>query len=346
MSRSARSEPSIPPSAGRSATPPAASRSRSPTIHPPAGPTLRAGQRAHHAQLQRRRRSRRACRRVADASRSALATRTRSTSSRAASSPTATGWPTTGMLDISWRWLPKTAVFFQASAGYIHYLSSSAEAAGKSNSIPYRVLTGLRGLDHAQADPGGRRRLRRRHLRQRGGQPQRRQQPGGAGSGLTFNATELTTFGLSYAHEFRDSPVLGNYYDMDARRPGHRPAHRSGPAAGGRPLRVPAVPGFPDGGARSTGRITIFQARVSADYQLQRWFYAGVSYATLISRSGDPRAPRPASSSPRPTSPSTSCSAGWGSPTDWRGCLMTNSLAAPEATALLLAIVCESGRHD
>jgi hypothetical protein len=40
----------------------------------------------------------------------------------------------------------QTALFLQAGAGYIQYLSDQAEGVGKENSIPYRVLAGLRGL--------------------------------------------------------------------------------------------------------------------------------------------------------------------------------------------------------
>jgi hypothetical protein len=189
-----------------------------------------------------------------------------------------------GMLDVSWRWLPKTAIFFQASAGYIHYLSSSAEAAGKSNSIPYKVLGGLRGLitpkltlaagvgyadaiyDNEAINPSGASNV-------------------AAGLGLTFNATEMTTFGLSYAHEFRDSPVLGNFYNMDA--VDLAIGQRIGPVqlqAGGR-YEFRQYEGF-QMMVPIDRSDHIFQARVSADYQLQRWFYTGVSYSTLISRSG------------------------------------------------------------
>jgi hypothetical protein len=51
------------------------------------------------------------------------------------------------MLDASWKWLPKTAVFLNAQQGYIFYLNQSeAEANGKSSSFPFVVTAGLRGL--------------------------------------------------------------------------------------------------------------------------------------------------------------------------------------------------------
>jgi hypothetical protein len=47
-------------------------------------------------------------------------------------------------LDVSWKWLPKTAIFVQANQGYISYLSTNSE--GKVPSYPLRVVAGLRGL--------------------------------------------------------------------------------------------------------------------------------------------------------------------------------------------------------
>jgi hypothetical protein len=48
------------------------------------------------------------------------------------------------MLDLSWKWLPKTAIFFQANQGYVSYLSNNAQ--GKVPSYPLRIYAGLRGL--------------------------------------------------------------------------------------------------------------------------------------------------------------------------------------------------------
>jgi hypothetical protein len=47
------------------------------------------------------------------------------------------------MLDVSWKWLPKTAIFVQANQGYISYLN---DASPKQPSYPLRVFAGLRGL--------------------------------------------------------------------------------------------------------------------------------------------------------------------------------------------------------
>jgi hypothetical protein len=51
------------------------------------------------------------------------------------------------MLDASWKWLPKTAVFFQATQGYVTYLNSdNGGAKGKVASYPLHLIVGLRGL--------------------------------------------------------------------------------------------------------------------------------------------------------------------------------------------------------
>jgi hypothetical protein len=47
-------------------------------------------------------------------------------------------------LDVSWKWLPKTALFFQANQGWVTYLSSNTK--GKFDSYPLRMVVGLRGL--------------------------------------------------------------------------------------------------------------------------------------------------------------------------------------------------------
>jgi hypothetical protein len=57
------------------------------------------------------------------------------------------------VLDLSWKWLPKTALFFEASQGWITYLNSTSDAemaalmdGRKSSSYPLRIYVGLRGL--------------------------------------------------------------------------------------------------------------------------------------------------------------------------------------------------------
>lgn len=55
------------------------------------------------------------------------------------------------MVDLSWRWLPKTALYLQVRQGYVVYLNNDASASsladnGKSSSFPLRAVVGIRGL--------------------------------------------------------------------------------------------------------------------------------------------------------------------------------------------------------
>jgi hypothetical protein len=51
------------------------------------------------------------------------------------------------MLDVAWKWLPKTAIFLNISQSYVDYLNNAAAARSNlSNSYPLYVTTGLRGL--------------------------------------------------------------------------------------------------------------------------------------------------------------------------------------------------------
>jgi hypothetical protein len=191
-------------------------------------------------------------------------------------------------LDGSWKWLPKTALFLQVGVGYIHYLEgTTAEAQGKRNSIPYRAIGGLRGLvtpklittlsvgygdavyDDDIVNPTGMSNL-------------------AVGVGLTYTPIVFTSLGLSYAHEFRDSPIVGNYYDLDT--VSARIAQQLGDfvLTGFSRWEYRRYKGFqgPISQASAVSRSDhIFQTGVQLDYFIQRWFYAGVGYAHLINRS-------------------------------------------------------------
>jgi hypothetical protein len=191
------------------------------------------------------------------------------------------------MLDGSWRWLPKTALFLQVGAGYIQYLDDQAEAAGKENSIPYRALAGLRGLVTpkltinmsagfadavydstpvaAAANPTGFSNLYTE-------------------VSLGYTPVTFTKLGLAYSHSFQDSPFIGDYYDLDAVSASIAQQLGAFVLTGGaryefrryKGLSVPAVP--------VSRNDHLIQTSIQADYFLQRWLYAGVGYAHLINR--------------------------------------------------------------
>ena len=69
------------------------------------------------------------------------------------------------MLDGSWKWLPKTAIFLNVSQGYIFYLNQAeADANNKESSYPLVVTAGLRGLLTEKTSATVARRLQQRFL--------------------------------------------------------------------------------------------------------------------------------------------------------------------------------------
>jgi len=58
------------------------------------------------------------------------------------------------MLDLSWRWLPKTALYVQVRQGWVKYLNTEDDSSGlvpaslgkKQTSYPLRAMVGIRGL--------------------------------------------------------------------------------------------------------------------------------------------------------------------------------------------------------
>lgn len=128
-------------------------------------------------------------------------------------------------LRASWRFLPKTAVYIDASEGlYLYQTDTTAHP----NSYPLRVEAGLQGLitnkltlnvfagygngfyDHPKATtvttaPGG---------TMTATAPYVNPNEVVAGAALTWQPTILSTGTLGYDHDFQNS-LLGAYYDMD-----------------------------------------------------------------------------------------------------------------------------------
>jgi hypothetical protein len=190
-------------------------------------------------------------------------------------------------LDGAWKWLPKTALFLQLGTGYIQYIDEDAEAKGKSNSVPYSVMAGLRGLvtpkittvlsagfadaiyDEDLINPSGTSNL-------------------SVGVSFLYTPIVFTTLGLGYAHEFRDSPVVGNYYDLDTVNA--RIAQQLGDfvLSGTSRWEYRRYKGFQSSISSATAvsrKDHVFQTGIQLDYFIQRWFYAGVGYSHLINRS-------------------------------------------------------------
>jgi hypothetical protein len=187
-----------------------------------------------------------------------------------------------GMLDWGWKWLPRTALYLQGGAGYIHYLDGpAASAKGKRNSVPLRALGGLRGLVTEKVN-----------LHLAAGYAtafyDEGVNPGGLSNLLgiaevAYTPTPLSAFVLGYRHEFRNSAV-GNFYDLDA-------VYLSLVQQLG--LRLSAVLGaryelrrFQGLTAGRTDNNLSGSARL--DYYLQDWLFLGAGYSLTLNRADTP----------------------------------------------------------
>jgi len=116
-----------------------------------------------------------------------------------------------GVLDIGWRWLPRTTIYAQVAQGAITYYNSGAPY---SASYPLRTRLGLRGLltEKLSVNIGA-------------GYNNAFYSSGGSPTGfgnvgilaeVNYAISTLTRAGLGYHHDFVNSPFLGGYYNMDA----------------------------------------------------------------------------------------------------------------------------------
>jgi hypothetical protein len=116
-----------------------------------------------------------------------------------------------GVLDIGWRWLPKTSLYLKVAQGAIFYFNS---AATYRSSYPLRTLLGIRGLltDKLSVNIAG----GYSNAFYSGGDS-----PSGFGNvgivtEVNYLMSLLSRAGVGYHHDFVNSPFLGGYYNMDA----------------------------------------------------------------------------------------------------------------------------------
>lgn len=117
-----------------------------------------------------------------------------------------------GVLDIAWRWLPKTAFFVQAAQGMVNYLHKNT---GRIDSYPLRVTGGMRGLltEKLAINLGA---GYVNTFYSSGGS-----NPSGFNNVILFaeliHKLSLTqTAGLGYRHDVRNSPFIGDFYETHA----------------------------------------------------------------------------------------------------------------------------------
>jgi hypothetical protein len=115
------------------------------------------------------------------------------------------------VLDLSWRWLPKTALYAQVAQGMITYLDN---ASTQRDSYPLRAMGGLRGLITAKTA-----------VNLGAGYTNGFYDGGATLSGwgnvavageITYSVSALNQAGVGYRHDFRNSPQIGDFYSIDA----------------------------------------------------------------------------------------------------------------------------------
>jgi len=198
-----------------------------------------------------------------------------------------------GMLDLSWKWLPKTALFLQGGTTFIHFLnpSISMDAAGqplspREDSIQVRALTGIRGLitpkvtttlsvgyatafyDNNSKNPSGVSNF----------------------SGLLdvgYMPALQSRLGLTLQTGFRNSPVIGNYYQVEsATFSASQGLGRLSVGAHGS-VEYRSYQNYVLMGMEIPRKDLLFGVGGAVDYFIQRWFYAGATYQLSMARQYD-----------------------------------------------------------
>ena len=114
-----------------------------------------------------------------------------------------------GVLDVGWRWLPKTTIYAQVAQGVITYFNNR-----NVSSYPLRTLAGLRGLLTEKLG-----------VNVAAGYSNAFYSTGDSPSGfgnvgivteVNYAMSALSRAGLGYHHDFANSPFIGQYYNMDA----------------------------------------------------------------------------------------------------------------------------------
>ena len=192
-----------------------------------------------------------------------------------------------GMLDFSWKWFPKTALFLQGRQGYIQYFNGASNGQQKYSSYPLRATVGLRGLITEKTTVGV-----------AVGYANAFQTNGTSTSGvlgsLFFSADVMyrplltTLITLGYRHDFQNS-LISHFYYMDGIYASlqQQVAGRMTLGVSGRwehrnfQGNISVLPGAPP-----LNRVdNFFQVGATADVALKGGFYLGVGYSLLINES-------------------------------------------------------------
>jgi hypothetical protein len=197
------------------------------------------------------------------------------------------------MLDVAWKWLPKTAVFLNVSQSFVNYLNEAqANLNNIHNSYPLYVTTGLRGLLTEKTSAV----LTVGYVN--GFYSNGTSTGGFLGStylDLAFTArlTQLSRAVVGFRHDFVNA-VISNFAYQETAYASYvqqiagrlaldlsgRYAYYSYQGTPGDPAQVTA-----SGGNRVDN---VFQVGASLDYFLRNWAYLGVGYALIDQLSNIP----------------------------------------------------------
>ena len=195
------------------------------------------------------------------------------------------------MLDASWKWLPKTAIFLQATQGYVTYLEPQPLVAdgGKVSSYPLHVLVGLRGLITPRIS-----------ALVAAGYANGFYSSGATTNGLlgssylqaqaTFTPTVLSRIVVGYLHDFVNS-VISNYYNDDSvyaswvQQLGGRVALDLSGRYSHKDFQGFVVNNGADMPVVTPRHDNSFTVGATLDYFVRNWIYAGIGYSVITNSS-------------------------------------------------------------
>src|SRR6185437_10785124 len=196
------------------------------------------------------------------------------------------------MLDVAWKWLPKTAVFVNVQQGYLFYFNDqivvtnpgSPPMNGKSSAYPLYVTAGLRGLLTEKTSAV-------LTLGYVNGFYTSGTSTGGflgstfASLAFTIRPTQLSRFVIGARHDFLNS-VISNFAYEETVYASYvqQIVGRLALDLSGRYAYLDYQGNFVD--PSQDGRIdNLFQVGATLDYFMRNWAYIGVGYALLDSSS-------------------------------------------------------------
>lgn len=184
------------------------------------------------------------------------------------------------MLDVAWRWLPKTAIFVRASQGMVTYFGSS-----KTGGFPLRAVAGIRGLTTPKLSTSV-----------YAGYANAFYSAGASTSGiygsmsigadLTYQPGPMNQIAVGYTHDFRNSALIGNFFYLDAAWLSFR--QLIGASLVAQSTVRYELRGYQ--GADTMGRPVdrtdnVITAGAVVDYGMRYGFYAGIGYTLAFDAS-------------------------------------------------------------